>query len=114
MAQPAAAAVTTASCQQQAAATYFGVNIVDLDVRPDKKAKKGKGKIKRKYLRKFPAIRKDAEGNVIVDGISNKQHPCPIDWKEPTKIERIARSGKACFTAWPRLYFAEKCTRSCT
>ena len=91
MAQPAAAAVTTASCQQQAAATYFGVNIVDLDVRPDKKVKKGKGKIKRKYLRKFPAIRKDAEGNVIVDGISNKQHPCPIDWKEPTKIERIAR-----------------------
>lgn len=95
MAQPAAAAVTTASCQQQAAATYFGVNIVDLDVRPDKKVKKGKGKIKRKYLRKFPAIRKDAEGNVIVDGISNKQHPCPIDWKEPTKIERIARHEDA-------------------
>lgn len=76
-------------------ATYFGVNIVDLNVRPDKKVKKGKAKIKQRYLRKFPAVRKDQEGNVIVDGISNKQHPCPIAWKEPEKIERIARHEDA-------------------
>lgn len=72
-------------------ATYFGVNIVDLNVRPDQRRKKGKGRIKHKYLRKFPAIRKGPDGNIIVDGISNKQHPCPIAWKEPEKIERIAR-----------------------
>ena len=73
------------------AATYFGVNIVDLNVRPDKKVKKGKSRIKHKYLKKFPAVRKDQEGNIIVDGISNKQYPCPIAWKEPEAVEIIAR-----------------------
>jgi len=72
-------------------ASYFGVNIVDLNVRPDKKVRKGKSRLKQQYLRKFPPIRKDKEGNVFVDGISNKQHPCPIDWKEPEEILKHVR-----------------------
>jgi len=73
------------------AASYFGVNIVDLTVRPDQKVKKGKSRLKQKYLRKFPPIRKDKEGNVQVDGISNKQHPVPIEWKEPEEISKLSR-----------------------
>lgn len=72
-------------------ASYFGVNIVDLNVQPDKKVKQGKSRLKKKYLNKFPPIRKDKEGNVLVDGISNKQHPCPIEWKEPEEISKLSR-----------------------
>jgi len=72
-------------------ACYNGVNVVDLDVRPDKRRKKGKSRLKWKYLNKFPPIRKDKEGNIAVDGVSDKAFPCPIPWIEPEVIKRDAR-----------------------
>merc|ERR1719370_2656353 len=77
--------------QQQPVARHNGVNVVDLDVRPDKKVKKGKSRLKRKYLQKFPPVRKDKEGRVVVDGVSNKAFPCPIPWTQPEVILRDAR-----------------------
>jgi len=77
--------------QHQPAACYNGVTVVDLNVRPDKKVKKGKSRLKKKYLQKFPPVRTDKEGRIVVDGVSNKAFPCPIPWKEPEVIERDAR-----------------------
>ena len=48
-----------------------------------------KGSLKKKYLRKFPLIKKDQDGNYSVEGVSNKQIPCPVNWHEPKKIERF-------------------------
>ena len=48
-----------------------------------------KGSLKKKYLRKFPLIKKDHDGNYSVEGVSNKQIACPVNWHEPTKIERF-------------------------
>jgi len=72
-------------------ACYNGVNTVDLNVRPDKRVKRGKSKLKKKYLAKFPPIRKDKEGNIVVDGVSNKAFPCPVSWTEPEVIRRDIR-----------------------
>ena len=48
-----------------------------------------KGSLKKKYLKKFPLIKKDSDGNYSVEGVSNKQIACPVNWHEPTKIERF-------------------------
>ena len=73
-------------------ARYNGVNIPDLTIPPAKKTKKKKkGALRKRYLRKFPPIRKDQDGNVVVDGVSNKAFPCPIAWNEPEVIARDAR-----------------------
>ena len=47
-----------------------------------------KGSIKKGYLKKFPLIRTAEDGTVTVVGVSNKQIPCPVPWREPAKIER--------------------------
>jgi len=72
------------------AATYFGVNIVDLEIRPDKRVKQGKSRLKQQYLRKFPPIRKEGD-TYKIDGISDKQYPTPIKWSEPVQIDKTAR-----------------------
>ena len=48
-----------------------------------------KGAIKKRYLRKFPLIRTAEDGTVTVEGVSNKQIPCPVPWREPKQVERF-------------------------
>jgi hypothetical protein len=48
-----------------------------------------KGSIKKRYLKKFPLIRTAEDGTTTVEGVSNKQIPCPVPWKEPKSIERF-------------------------
>ena len=48
-----------------------------------------RGAIKKKYLRKYPLIRTQADGTVTVEGVSNKALPCPVTWIGPDKLERF-------------------------
>ena len=43
------------------------------------------GSLRTKYLRKAPIIRVDTDGTYHVEGVSNKQTPIPVLWREPTK-----------------------------
>ena len=47
-----------------------------------------KGSVKKRYLRKYPLIKTLKDGTVEVEGVSNKYHPCPVNWVEPTKVQR--------------------------
>jgi hypothetical protein len=37
------------------------------------------------YLKKSPIIRVDPDGTYHVEGVSNKQTPIPVLWREPVK-----------------------------
>jgi hypothetical protein len=37
------------------------------------------------YLKKAPIIRVDPDGTYHVEGVSNKQTPIPVLWREPVK-----------------------------
>ena len=41
------------------------------------------GKLKTKYLRKAPIITTKANGEVQIEGVSNKQYPQPAPWTKP-------------------------------
>ncbi len=43
------------------------------------------GRLRTKYLNKSPIIRVDPDGSYHVEGVSNKQTPIPVLWREPTK-----------------------------
>jgi len=48
-----------------------------------------KGSIKKRYMKKFPLIRTAEDGTTTVEGVSNKQIPCPVPWREPQQVERF-------------------------
>ena len=43
--------------------------------------------LRHKYLKKSPIIRVDPDGSYHVEGVSNKQTPIPVLWREPVKSE---------------------------
>ena len=47
-----------------------------------------KSSIKKRYLRKFPLVRTAEDGTITVEGVSNKQMPCPVPWRQPPQVER--------------------------
>ena len=67
----------------------FSVSVIRLEEPFRGEFKPQKGAIKKRYLRKFPLIRTAEDGTTTVEGVSNKQIPCPVPWKEPNKIDRF-------------------------